>query len=153
MTLLTLPHELVERILLWLATESVQTCRLVNRELNAIIQSSTALQYFQACEAAGVIDNPQSPFSYAERLEALAKREDSWRKLKPVFETTIKGNRLPSSMSYFTAGAYFIDDNNKKDVHYCYLPSSPGVSPRWTRIPAHGPEKNWSGRVVQWTWV
>ncbi|KIL63039.1 hypothetical protein M378DRAFT_164920 [Amanita muscaria Koide BX008] len=145
MTLLTLPHELVERILLLLDTKSVLTCRLFNRQLNAIIQSSTVLQYLQACEAAGVIDNPRSPLSYAERLEALGKREDAWRKLEPVFETTIKGNHLPLTMSYFTGGAYFINNN---DLHYCHLPSSPQDKPRWSRIPAHGPEQNRSGFIV-----
>ncbi|KIL70493.1 hypothetical protein M378DRAFT_156644 [Amanita muscaria Koide BX008] len=69
----TLPRELVERTLLLLDTKSVLKCRLVNREFNAIIQSSTLLQYYLACTAAGVVDNPQSPLSYAERLDCLSR--------------------------------------------------------------------------------
>ncbi|KAM6499871.1 hypothetical protein JOM56_005379 [Amanita muscaria] len=148
MALLTLPYELVERILLLLATESVQTCRLVNRALSAIIQSSVLLQYSQACEAAGVIDNPRSLLSYPERLEALEKREDSWRKLKPVFETTIKVDHQQSSLYGLTEGMYFLGDNNEKDLHYCHLPLSPQDDPRWFRIPRHGTEEGLPARLV-----
>ncbi|KIL63058.1 hypothetical protein M378DRAFT_164939 [Amanita muscaria Koide BX008] len=148
MALLTLPYELVERILLLLATESVQTCRLVNRALSAIIQSSALLQYSQACEAAGVIDNPRSLLSYPERLEALEKREDAWRKLKPVFETTIKVEHQQSSLYGLTEGMYFLGDNNEKDLHYCHLPLSPQDDPRWFRIPRHGTEEGLPARLV-----
>ncbi|KAM6499884.1 hypothetical protein JOM56_005392 [Amanita muscaria] len=148
MSLLSLPHELVERILLLLATESVQKCRLVNRELNAIIQSSTVLQYLQACAAAGIIDNPRSPLSYAERLEALKKREDAWRTLKPVFETTINVDHQASSVYDLTAGTYLLGDHNLRDLYYCRLPSSPQDNPRWIRIPCHGPEQNRSGIII-----
>ncbi|KIL63036.1 hypothetical protein M378DRAFT_80273 [Amanita muscaria Koide BX008] len=148
MSLLSLPHELVERILLWLATESVQKCRLVNRELNTIIQSSTVLQYLQACAAAGIIDNPRSPLSYAERLEALKKREDAWRTLTPVFETTINVDHQASSVYDLTAGTYLLGDHNLRDLYYCRLPSSPQDNPRWIRIPCHGPEQNRSGIII-----
>ncbi|KIL60576.1 hypothetical protein M378DRAFT_83581, partial [Amanita muscaria Koide BX008] len=145
---LPLPHELVERILLMLDTKSTLKCRLVNREFNAIIQSSTLVQYYLACTAAGVIDNPQSPLSYAERLEALKKREDAWRKLNPVFETTIKANDQPSTSYELTAGNYFLCDDRWKDLHYCHLPSSLQDNPQWVRIPGHGPGQGWSGSIV-----
>ncbi|KAM6499821.1 hypothetical protein JOM56_005329 [Amanita muscaria] len=145
-SLLTLPHELVERILLLLATESVQTCKLVNRALNEIIQSSTLLQYFQACQAAGVIDNPQSLLSYAERLEALKKREEAWRKLKPVFEMSISVNRR--RICHSIEGVFFLSDENEKDLNYCHLPSFPQDKPQWTRIPGHGPALDWSGMLI-----
>ncbi|KAM6499828.1 hypothetical protein JOM56_005336 [Amanita muscaria] len=150
MTLLTLPHELVERILLLLPAESVQTCRLVNRALNETIQSSALLQYFQACEAAGVIDNPQSPLSYPERLEALKKREKAWRKLKPVFEMTISVNdqTASSQICRSTEGFFFLTDDNRKDLNCCHLTSFPQDNPRWTRIPGHGPALDWSGILV-----
>ncbi|KIL58177.1 hypothetical protein M378DRAFT_86867 [Amanita muscaria Koide BX008] len=141
------PRELVECILLLLDTKSMLTCRLVNREFNDIIQSSTLLQYRLACTAAGVIDNPRSPLSYAERLEALLEREDAWRKLKPVFETTIKVNHQPWSIYELTGGRFFLSNNNRKDLHYCHLPSSPQDNPQWIRIPAHGPEQTWSGHM------
>ena len=131
----------MERILLLLDIVNILTCRLVNREFNEFIQSSILLQYFLACKAAGVIDNPRSSFSYASRLEALEKREDAWRKLNPVFEMTIEIDHPPSSISTYglTGGVYFLKDNNQEDLHYCHLPSSPQESPRWIRIPGHGP--------------
>ncbi|KAM6497484.1 hypothetical protein JOM56_007957 [Amanita muscaria] len=145
---LTLPRELVERILLLLDTKSMLKCRLVNREFNATIQSSTLAQYYLACKAAGVVDNPQSPLSYAERLEALKKREDAWRKLKPVFETTIKV--IDQSTSYeLTAGNYLLSDKNGEALHYCRLPSSPQNNPQWFSIPGHGPGQSWSGSIVE----
>ncbi|KIL63037.1 hypothetical protein M378DRAFT_12410 [Amanita muscaria Koide BX008] len=130
---LALPRELVERILLLLDTESMLTCRLVNIEFNGIIQSSTLLQYFLACKAAGVTDNPQSPLSHAERLEALKKREDAWRKLKPVFEMTITVNRQSLS---------------RKDLKYFHLSSFPQDDPRWIMMPGHGPALNSSGIFI-----
>ncbi|KAM6497457.1 hypothetical protein JOM56_007930 [Amanita muscaria] len=147
---LTLPRELVEHILLLLDTRSILKCKLVNREFNAIIQSSTLVQYYLACKAAGVIDNPQSPLSYGERLEALKRREDAWKKLKPVFETTIKVIEYESSTFYeLSAGNYFILDKSWKNLYYCLLPSSPQDNPQWLRIPGHGPGKSWSGFILE----
>ncbi|KAM6497491.1 hypothetical protein JOM56_007964 [Amanita muscaria] len=123
-------------------------CRLVNREFNAIIQSSTSVQYYLACKAAGVIDNPQSPLSYAERLEALRKWEDAWRKLTPVFETTIKVIDQPWTLFELTAGNYFLSDRNGKDLYYCRLPSSPQDNPQWFSIPGYGPGQSWSGSII-----
>ncbi|KAM6499997.1 hypothetical protein JOM56_005505 [Amanita muscaria] len=136
---ISLPRELVERIFLLPDIKSILTCRLINREFNEIIQSSTVLQYFLACKAAGVLDNPRSLLSYSERLEALNKWEDAWKNLKPVFETTIKVDHQPSTISIYalTGGSYFLDDDNLRDLHYCRLPSSPQDNPRWIRIPAH----------------
>ncbi|KAM6499832.1 hypothetical protein JOM56_005340 [Amanita muscaria] len=148
-TIVTLPRELVERILLLLDIESMLTCRLVNREFNEIIQSSILLQYFLACKIAGVVDNPQSPLSYAERFEVLKKREDAWRKLTPVFETTISINRRTSSrICRSTEGVLFLSDDNPKDLNYCHLTSFPQDKPRWIRIPGHGPALDWSGILV-----
>ncbi|KIL58182.1 hypothetical protein M378DRAFT_86879, partial [Amanita muscaria Koide BX008] len=143
-----LPRELVERILLLLDTESMLTCGLVNREFNEIIQSSTLLQYSLACKAAAVVDNSRSSLSYAERLQALKKREEAWRKLKPVFEMTIDTHSTTSSICRSTEGVYFMTDDNRKDLNYCHLPSFPQDNPRWIRIPGHGPALDWSGILV-----
>ncbi|KAM6499756.1 hypothetical protein JOM56_005264 [Amanita muscaria] len=150
MALLTLPHELVERILLLLSTKSVQTCRLVNSALNEIIQSSALLQYFQACEDAGVVDNPRSPLSYAERLEVLKMREEAWRKLKPAFEMTIIDSINPQTAHIYrsTEGVYFFPDDDLKAMNYCHLTSFPRDNPQWIKIPGHGPALDWSGILV-----
>ncbi|KAM6498857.1 hypothetical protein JOM56_006805 [Amanita muscaria] len=118
-------------------------CRLVNREFNAIIQSSTLVQYCLACKAAGVVDNPQSPLSYAERLEALNKREDAWRKLEPVFEITIDAH---AGISELTAG-YVFGGKNRKDLYCSHLPSSPRDNLQSFSIPGHGPGQSWSGSI------
>ncbi|KAM6499833.1 hypothetical protein JOM56_005341 [Amanita muscaria] len=124
------------------------TCKLVNREFNEIIQSSL-LQYFLACKIGGVIDNPQPPLSYAERFEALKKREDAWRKLKPVFEMTISVNRQRfSRICRSTEGVLFLGDHNLKDLNYCHLTSFPQDNSQWIKIPGHGPALNWSGILV-----
>ncbi|KIL60823.1 hypothetical protein M378DRAFT_904498 [Amanita muscaria Koide BX008] len=126
-------------------------CRLVNQEFNAIIQSSTLVQYYLACKVAGVIDNRQSSLSCAERLEALKKREDTWRKLTPVFETTIEIINQPkwsNSAHELTAGYYFLGNKNWKDLYYCHLPSSPQDNPQWSSIPGHGPGQSWSGTIL-----
>ncbi|KAM6499995.1 hypothetical protein JOM56_005503 [Amanita muscaria] len=136
-----IPRELVERIFLLLDTNNMLRCRLVNRWFNGIILSSLVLRYSLACKAADVIDNPASLLLYAERLEALEKREDAWRTLKPVFEMMIKVNHQPSSIYGLTEGAYFLDDHNGKDLHYCQLPSSPEDNPQWIRIQGHGLEE------------
>ncbi|KAM6499837.1 hypothetical protein JOM56_005345, partial [Amanita muscaria] len=142
-----LPRELVERILLLLDTESMLKCRLINREFNYIIQSSALLQYPLACKVAGVVDNPRSPLSCAERLEALKMREDAWRKLKPVFEMTISvKHQTVFQTCYSTEGVFFLRDGRNLD--YCHLTSFPQDKPRWIRIPGHGPSPNWSGIMV-----
>ncbi|KIL58901.1 hypothetical protein M378DRAFT_85790, partial [Amanita muscaria Koide BX008] len=82
------------------------------------------------------------------RLEALEKREDAWRKLEPVFETTIQVNHQPFGNHGLTAGTYFLDDNNLQDLHYCRLPSSPQDNSHWVRFPGHGPAQDWSGLLV-----
>ncbi|KAM6499896.1 hypothetical protein JOM56_005404, partial [Amanita muscaria] len=143
-----LPRELVERIFLLLDTKSMLTCRLVNRDFNKILQSSMLL-YSVACKAAGVIDNPRSPLSYAERLDALLKREDAWRNLKPVFEMTIKVDHQPPLGSIYAVaeGAYFMNDRNH-NLHYCHFPSSPTDNPQWIGIPVHGPGEGKHGTFV-----
>ncbi|KAM6496831.1 hypothetical protein JOM56_007304 [Amanita muscaria] len=87
------------------------------------------VQYYLACKAAGVIDNPQSSLSYAERLEALKKREDAWRKLKPVFEMTMDVGRCESWE--LTAG-YYVRGTSQYNV-------------QWFRIPTHGPGQSQPG--------
>ncbi|KIL63087.1 hypothetical protein M378DRAFT_29783, partial [Amanita muscaria Koide BX008] len=142
-----LPRELVERILLLLDTECMLKCRLINREFNYIIRSSALLQYPLACKAAGVVDNPRSSLSCAERLEALKMREDAWRKLKPVFEMTISvKHQTVFQTCYSTEGVFFLRDGRNLD--YCHLTSFPQDKPRWIRIPGHGPSPNWSGILV-----
>ncbi|KAM6497468.1 hypothetical protein JOM56_007941 [Amanita muscaria] len=143
---MTFPRELVERVLLLLDTKPMLRCRLVSREFNAIIQSSTLMQYYLTCRAAGVIDNPQSPLSYAERLEALKKREEAWTKLTPVFETTINAID-PSQLFELSAGIYIRSDKNQQNMYCCHLPSSPQDTPEWFMIPGHGAGQSGSGSI------
>ncbi|KIL62095.1 hypothetical protein M378DRAFT_13054, partial [Amanita muscaria Koide BX008] len=78
----------------------------------------------------------------------LKKREDAWRKLTPVFETTIKIIDKPSTLYELAAGNYFLIDKNRKYLYYCRLPSSPQDNPKWSPIPGHGPGQNGSGSII-----
>ncbi|KIL63024.1 hypothetical protein M378DRAFT_164907 [Amanita muscaria Koide BX008] len=105
---------------------------------------SILLQYFLACKAAGVIDNPRSPLSYAERLEALEKREDARRKLKPVFERTINANRRIAAIPRMTEGTFFLHDNNLKD----FIFPRPFKTIRDVPFQVINPEQGWPGSSV-----
>ena len=113
-----------------------------------IIRSSTRLQYRQACAAACVIDNPRCNLSYAERLQALKRRENAWVRVTPIFSKTVKVDHVTSEICGLSAGVYFLGDSNLRDMHYCRLPSSPDDDIKWVKIPGHGLEEKWSGFIV-----
>jgi hypothetical protein len=93
---LFLPRELLKQILLLPDLPSILSCRLINKEFNAVIQSSTLLQYRQAGSAAGIINKPHCNLSYTEHLEAFKGRENTWVGLKPMFTKTGKVNHTMS---------------------------------------------------------
>lgn len=68
-------RELLEQTLLKLDPFSVKNCALLSREFNTFISASIAFQYLFACHVAGVVNNPCHKAPYAERCEALLKRE------------------------------------------------------------------------------
>ena len=146
--LLLLPRELLEQILLQLDPQSLKTCALLSREFNTFIRSSITLQYLIACHAAGVLDNPRCILPYAERYEALLKREKAWSRLQPVFTKTFDVTHGPSSIYDLTAGVYLLGNTNYRDLHYCVLPSTPNDVPQWIALHACGPNYNWNGEII-----
>ena len=137
-----LPRELLEQILLQLDPLSVKACALLSREFITIIRSSLALRYLLACHTAGVVDNPRCKLSYAERYEALRKREKGWCGLQPTFTQTFDIKYGPSFKHDLTAGIYLHAHVDYRDLHYCALPSTPNDVPRWSAINAFGPSSN-----------
>ncbi|KAF8344628.1 hypothetical protein F5887DRAFT_969911 [Amanita rubescens] len=143
-----LPHELIEQILLKLDPKDIRNCKLISSQFNDFICSSIVLQYLLACQVAGVIDNPHSNLSYADRYDRLLKREKAWSSLQPVFTTTFDATNEPSSIYDLTAGTFLLGDVNYRDLHYCTLPSTPDDIPQWITLNAHGPNRDWSGNII-----
>jgi hypothetical protein len=79
----TLPEELVFKILSSLAVTDLVSCCRVNHYLNGIIANSQKLQHHIDTAIAGVVDNPNSPFSLLERRDALARRQEAWDTFQP----------------------------------------------------------------------
>lgn len=148
-TLLALPLDLLEQILLRMDAQDIRTCTLLSKGFNIFIRSSVVLQYLIACHAAGVVDNQRCKLPYAERHEALLKREKAWCRFQPVFTKTFDvPNELPFGIHKLTAGVFLLVDDNHRDLHYCTLPSTPDEVPQWATIHGHGPEKDWNGAIV-----
>jgi len=147
-TLLALPHDLLEQILLYLDAEDVRKCTLVSKRINDFILSSVILRYRLACHAAGVVDNPYCTLSFAERYEALMKREKAWCRFQPTFIKTFDDAHKPVSICDLTSGVYVSDDSEGHNLHYCFLPSTPDDVLRWTTVPSHAPTKNWNSRPL-----
>ena len=127
-----LPHELLERILLQLDPLGVKTCALLSREFNTFIRSSIALQCLLAFHTVGVVDNPRCKLSYSGYAERYEAREKAWCRLQPAFTKTIDVMHGFSAKFDLTAGIYLHAHINRRDLHYCTLPSTSNDVPRWT---------------------
>jgi hypothetical protein len=86
----TLPVELVINILSCLSLHDLVSCRLVNRNLNDIIDSSERLQHQIDTAVAGVVDSPSSTLSLLERRLTLARRQVAWDTCQPRSTTSFK---------------------------------------------------------------
>ena len=97
----TLPTELVIKILSYLSLHDLVSCRLVDRELNDIINGS-ALQYQIDTAIAGVVDNPSSTLSLDARRRALARRQVAWDTCQPqkTISESMKGDYMDITPKY-----------------------------------------------------
>ena len=86
----TLPAELVIKILSYFSLHDLVSCRLVDRELNDIINGSQHLQHLIDTAVAGVVDNPSSTLSLLARRSALARRQVAWDTFQPQNTTSFK---------------------------------------------------------------
>ncbi|KII91517.1 hypothetical protein PLICRDRAFT_173354 [Plicaturopsis crispa FD-325 SS-3] len=131
-TLLSLPPELLVRIISLSTVIDTFTWQLTTRYLRDLVKGSSELQYRIAAYAAGVIDNPKSRLSHAERLERLKAREAAWSTLHVRGQTTIAMNYMPSGIYDLTRGVYFqgeegplgLDGPQNLNLNYVVLPDS-----------------------------
>ena len=89
----TLPAELVINILSYLSLHDLFSCRLVDRQLNDIINGSQHLQHQIDTAIAGVEDNPNSTLSLLARRGALARRQLAWDTCQPQNTTVTSFKR------------------------------------------------------------
>ena len=86
----SLPEELVIEILSYLSLNDLVSCRLIDRELNDIINGSQHLQHQIDTAVAGVVDNPDSTLSLLARRSALARRQVAWDTCQPQNTTSFE---------------------------------------------------------------
>ena len=116
---------------------------MVSMQINNFIHSSVTLRYRLACDAAGVVDNLYCTLSFAERHEALTKREKEGCRFQPGFIKMFDDAHKPFPICDLISGVYLYGDSEGHNLTYCSLPSTPDDILRWTTIPSHAPIKNW----------
>ncbi|KII91519.1 hypothetical protein PLICRDRAFT_38284 [Plicaturopsis crispa FD-325 SS-3] len=144
--LLSLPTELLVRIISLSTPTDTFIWQLTARHFRNLVKDSSELQYRIAAYAAGVIDNPRSRLSHAERLERLKARETAWSTLNVRSQTAIAVDYTPAGLYDFTRGVYFqaeeglLGTDDKPlvtDLNYVVLPHSPSAEGQplsWSKI-------------------
>ncbi|KAF8880289.1 hypothetical protein BD779DRAFT_1675987 [Infundibulicybe gibba] len=132
--LLDLPVEILTNALSFLPGHDLETCKLVNRHVRNIIGDSARLRYIIALDDACVEDNPYNNTSIPDKLQALTRRELSWRKLQPNFSQSITVEHLPSGIYDLTNGVYFLGALDNLSLYYLDLPAQPSQTLTWSRI-------------------
>jgi len=78
--LLSLPDELLIKVLNFGGHETIVACQRTCRRMNDLTRGSLALQYAVSLAAAGLVDNvPTTDVNLAERLKLLAAHERAWK--------------------------------------------------------------------------
>ena len=111
--LLTLPTELIVRILSYLECPALLTFRRISRCFRAIIDADTSLQYDIELFAAGALHNPTagSRYSLADCLRLLKEREHAWQHLKFSPGVEIHVPHAPSSIYDLTGGIFLLGES------------------------------------------
>ncbi|KDQ56114.1 hypothetical protein JAAARDRAFT_36902 [Jaapia argillacea MUCL 33604] len=142
-TLISLPPELLIRILCYLPLSSLTSCLLTCKSLYTLITTSTILQYLIELESTSTSDNPLSPFSLSEKLSKLRARSEAWRKLSIAKTVGVRIKHRPSGIYDFTGGVYLLGVAEvgslrpTKGLKYVELPSLDDgevKSPEWKSI-------------------
>ncbi|KAH8096620.1 hypothetical protein BXZ70DRAFT_326759 [Cristinia sonorae] len=143
-TILDLPNELLEKILLQTDVKSIARCRRVSRSFDAIITESPEIQYKVELTLDGFVDNPsgQPQWSTRDRLDALRSRRSAWKSMQPTYRRSITSVKLvyPGSSGEYdlfrvATARHFVwfEENDDDCAHVLQIPSlSRGV-----------PEKEW----------
>ncbi|KAH9851606.1 hypothetical protein C2E23DRAFT_829886 [Lenzites betulinus] len=111
MALFGLSHELLVHILSYLDYEHLQLCRLLNRAMDRLIQSSIVLQYSMQLQLYGYEDNPSCPLVLADKMRLLREQETAWSRLDFEKETTIRIPFNPSSIYDLTDGILLLGES------------------------------------------
>ncbi|KXN88388.1 hypothetical protein AN958_07370 [Leucoagaricus sp. SymC.cos] len=151
MTLLRLPTELMESIMLSLDIQSILSCQRICKAFRCLYQESARLQYRVECEFAGVCDNPACNLPVKMRLRMLRDRELAWSSLQPVFTHRAF---FPPDMDVdrvdITGGHYYVGmtdptPNTLSWVRSCPIPlehvqaiATAGVEGQWSKIVIEG---------------
>ncbi|PCH45032.1 hypothetical protein WOLCODRAFT_145295 [Wolfiporia cocos MD-104 SS10] len=109
--LLSLPQELLIEILIHLPLSALAACRLTSRALDTLIVNDVLLQYSIELRAAGVIDNPSSPFPIHERLRLLKERERAWSRVEVADSCTVDVLYRPSTIYDLTGGVFLLGES------------------------------------------
>ena len=105
---LSLPPELITRIILYLSPFDIISCGRTCRILYDLCNDS-ALRYLVQMERCSVSDDMSPGISYPERLRLLEEREDAWGMLD--FHTSVQQISVPFSSTGFydlAGGAFFL---------------------------------------------
>jgi hypothetical protein len=132
--LLSLPPELLLRILSFLPARDITQCVKLCRSLWSLFRNSSTLKYIQECDLSGVEDNPDSLLSHAEKLRMLRNREHSWANCRPDFSKMAPAVDFSLGYSYDLAGhngVYTMGVSTRDKLKYFRLPSKPDDVMEW----------------------
>lgn len=128
--LLTLPPELLLKVIHLLPTSDVQHLQLTCKHLRSIVEFSGFHTYAKQLHLSGVHDDFPPGFSYFERLKALKQRDENWASLRP---RSIARMNIPfhaSGIYDLTGGVFLLgykgdtpSSTSTRGFHYTMLPT------------------------------
>ncbi|EKM83555.1 hypothetical protein AGABI1DRAFT_123881 [Agaricus bisporus var. burnettii JB137-S8] len=118
--LLSLPNEMLDRILCNLNFQALLKCKEVCKKLKVYIESAKETSYIIELALAGLEHNTNNTWSKAACLESLRKYQSGWEKLEWSEETTIP--MLTAGMWDLYGGILAQADENQT-FHFLRLPS------------------------------
>ena len=112
-SLLSLPTELIVRILSLLPCPALLNFRRTSRFFRAIVDTDTSLQYDIELFAAGALHNPAgaSHLALADCLRLLKERERSWHRLEFSRVVEVQVPHPPSSIYDLTGGIFLLGES------------------------------------------
>ncbi|TFY70926.1 hypothetical protein EVG20_g2079 [Dentipellis fragilis] len=118
--LLSIPPEIIHRILEYLDDHSLVVCQQVCHKFRSIVRRSSALQYQLQLAASGAHDGPKGPLSAAERLDTLRRYNDAWRQFEWTKSTS---ERISAGGLYELYGNVLAQSLERHRITFKQLPS------------------------------
>ncbi|KAJ8480804.1 hypothetical protein ONZ45_g15519 [Pleurotus djamor] len=142
---LSLPTEILIRILLHVPARHLLTCTQLNRYISNIIKDAAILQYTIEAYFAGaqVLDGSDydklTKSSLADRLDRLKKREAAWRSFRPDFRERIEVPHVASGIYDLSGCIYLLGESGDSRstttaLRYLTLPEHMFDEAKWQRI-------------------